>query len=260
AMRGSANASSNSRRSRSATSLIFEPLARSQRASTGAQLGAAELEERLAGEAAAEEDDAGGVLAGEELERLRDRAARRRQVAAPLGDQAQVEPRHRERRVEVDRGLVVLDGGGEVALVIARQRHEVVGAGVELVALEEAAADLLGVAEAAGVGEEDGAEELRVGILDGGGGKPARQVPVLDLAAALALEELEALGDLARGRRRARRRRGLGQRRHARRGATDGAGPVGLAVLALLVVAVALIIEGLVRVAQVNVLGDPAQV
>ena len=53
--------------------------------------------------------------AGEQHERARELAAGGLAVARALGEQPQVEARHREGRVEVERVVIVVGGAGHIA-------------------------------------------------------------------------------------------------------------------------------------------------
>src|SRR5262245_9783119 len=105
---------------------------RSSVGSAGGELHATELEERVALEAAPEEEDPRHVLTLEQIERPGELLARRAEVSLPLGQPAKVQARHREARVEVERHLIVAGRGGEVPGVLVAEGEEVMAAGVEL--------------------------------------------------------------------------------------------------------------------------------
>ena len=130
----------------------------------GAQLGAAERGQRVAVEAAAEQQQARGVLALQERQRQAQLAARDLALARAAREQAHVQARHRERGVEIDRHLVVVDGGGAIAAPLAAQRQQVVRAGVQLVEAQQLGAGALGVVEPPAVGQQRRAQQQRIGV------------------------------------------------------------------------------------------------
>ena len=147
------------------------------------------LEERVAREPAAEEEDTRAFLPCEQYQRPGELAAGELEVAGALREEAEVEARHRERRIQVERVPVVIRGRGDVARVLAAERAQVMRLGVQLVALEDARADALGAGDVAARREEDRAQEQRVDVVLAGrrpGAEGGERV-----GEPLALQELE---------------------------------------------------------------------
>src|SRR5665213_351199 len=116
----------------------------SWRARAGLQLGAAQREQRLTAEAAAEKQHARGILALQQDDGLVELALHRVVVAAAARQQAQAHARHRKRRVQVDGTLVAVDGAARVARAFAAQGQRVMCAGAQLIDGEQAFAGVFG--------------------------------------------------------------------------------------------------------------------
>ena len=110
------------------------------------------------------------LLAREQYQRAGELAAGELEVPSTLREEAEVEARHRERRIQVERVPVVVRRRGGVARVLAAERAQVMRLGVELVALEDARADALGAGDVAAAREEDGAQEQGVHVVLAGRG------------------------------------------------------------------------------------------
>ena len=75
-----------------------------------------------------------------------------------------MEMRHRECRIQVGGGPVVIHCGFPVTGVFSTERHQVVGASVQFVELENVQANLLRFGQVAAVGEKYGEEQLRIRV------------------------------------------------------------------------------------------------
>src|ERR1035441_9218777 len=91
---------------------------------SGVQLRTTELQERVPREPAPEQKNSGGILTGEEDQRLPQFTLRGRDVARALGHDSQVKVGHGKTGVEINGGLAVLDGSGRIAGIFAAEGHE----------------------------------------------------------------------------------------------------------------------------------------
>jgi hypothetical protein len=72
--------------------------------------------------------------------------------------------RHRECRIQVGGGLVVLHCGFPVSGVFSAECHQVMGTGVQFVDLENAQANLLRFRQVAAIGKNYREEQLRIRV------------------------------------------------------------------------------------------------
>ena len=136
----------------------------SSRVPAALQLGLAESDQRLTTEAAAEEQDAGGILARKKGQRFVQLATGAGQVAQLSGEQSEVQVRHRKGGIQVDGGRVVLGGREVVSAAFLAKGQQVMRAWRKLVSLQQQPARGLGAGQVATVCECNGLEQQDIGV------------------------------------------------------------------------------------------------
>ena len=94
-------------------------------------------DQSVARESAAEQQQPRNILAFEQKHRLRQLAAGAVAIAGMTGEQAEVQARHGECRIEMSGEPIMLHGALAVAGMLAAERQHVMGAGVQLIEQEK---------------------------------------------------------------------------------------------------------------------------
>src|SRR5262249_40436717 len=116
--------------------------------------GAAQRHQCFSVEAAAKKDETVLLFTLKEMQRSLELAARTLSIARTADEQSQMQPRHREARIERGRGAVKIDRVFGSTGVLAAEGDNVVSTGVAVVTSENAARDRLGGREFAALRQQ----------------------------------------------------------------------------------------------------------